>query len=360
MKEYIALDCHKQYSLAERFDAASGRVVQDRIEHRRGAIADYLRSWAAGSPVAVEATGNWYWIVQEIEQAGGSPRLVHPRKAKLMMGLINKTDKLDVHGLNRLQQNGTLPCVWIPPGALRDLRELTRTRMVLTRQRTRLKNRLSSTLAKYGRSLKGFSDPYGAKARPALAAALGALPAQTQFVSEQLLAQLDFIEGQIGQQEARIEELVRLTPAMQWLRTLPGVGLILASVIALEVGEVGRFASAAHLASYAGTTPRVMASGERVRYGRLRADVNRYLKWAFIEAANVVCLHHLRQPQRHVSQLYRRLRERKGHAKAIGAVARHLAESAFHVLSRQESYRDPAVRTVAPERCERETQHECP
>jgi transposase len=65
-----------------------------------------------------------------------------------MMGQTNKTDKLDAQGLNRLQRNGTLPTVWIPPGPLRDLRELTRTRLVLVAQCTRLKNRLSATLAK--------------------------------------------------------------------------------------------------------------------------------------------------------------------------------------------------------------------
>jgi transposase len=95
--------------------------------------------------VALEATANWYWIVDEIEQAGLVPQLVHPRKAKLMMGLINKTDKLDARGLNRLQRNGTLPTVWIPPGPLR---ELTRTRVVLVAQCTRWKNRLTATLAK--------------------------------------------------------------------------------------------------------------------------------------------------------------------------------------------------------------------
>ena len=87
---------------------------------------------------------------EEIEQAGLRPLLVHALKAKLMMGLTNKTDKLDAHGLNRWQRNGTLPTVWIPPGALRDLRELTRPRLVLVAQRTRLKNRLTATLAKYG------------------------------------------------------------------------------------------------------------------------------------------------------------------------------------------------------------------
>jgi hypothetical protein len=67
------------------------------------------------------------------------------------------------------------------------------------------------------------------------------------------------------------------------------------------------------------------------------------LKWAFAEAANSVAVNYRRCPERHVSQLYARLRARKGHAKAVGAVARHLAEATFHVLSRQQAYRDPTV-----------------
>ena len=68
------------------------------------------------------------------------------------------------------------------------------------------------------------------------------------------------------------------------------VGLTLAVVIALEVGDVARFATAEKLAGYAGTTPRVHASGGKTRFGRSRPDVNRYLKWAFVEAANAICL----------------------------------------------------------------------
>jgi transposase len=340
MEEYIAFDSHKRYTWVEREEVESGRTVSGRVEHARGAIRRYLAGCAPGTPVAVEATANWYWIVEEIEQAGLQPLLVHPRKAKLMMGLINKTDKLDAHGLNRLQRNGTLPVVWIPPEALRDLRELTRTRLVLTQQRTRLKNRLTATRAKYGLGVEA-SDPYGKRGRAEWEQQLQQLPPQTRWVSQQLLAQLDFLTQQIEQVEERFQELIEMSPAMQWLLTVPGVGVILAATIALEIGDITRFPSAAHLASYAGTTPRVQASGERVRYGRLRPDVNRYLKWAFAEAANSVALNHARCPQRHVSQLYLRLRARKGHGKAIGAVARHLAEAAFHVLRRQEEYRDP-------------------
>jgi len=286
--------------------------------------------------------GNWYWIIDEIEQAGLQPLLVHPRKAKLMMGQVNKTDKLDAQGLNRLQRNETLPTVWIPPGRLRDLRELTRTRLVLVAQRTRLKNRLSATLAKWGTPASEYSDPYGKRGRVELEKYLERLPEQTRWVSQQLLAQLDFVGAQVKQLEDRLDDLVDVTEEMQWLMSMPGVGVILAATIALEIGEVQRFPSAMHLASYSGTTPRVHASGEKVRYGSLRADVNRYLKWAFAEAGNSAAVNHLRCPDRHVSQLYRRLRARKGHPKAIGAVARHLAEAAFHVLQKKEIYRDPS------------------
>ena len=343
MSEYIAFDSHKRYTWVDRQDHSTGKSNGHRLEHAPEAVREYLSGCEPGTAVAVEATGNWYWIIDEIEQAGLLPQLVHPRKAKLMMGQTNKTDKLDARGLNRLQRNGTLPTVWIPPGPLRDLRELTRTRLVLVAQRTRLKNRLSATLAKWGTPASECSDPYGKRGRAELDNHLQRLPEQTRWVSGQLLAQLDFVSAQVKQLEQRLQELVEITPEMQWLLTLPGVGVILAATIALEIGEVQRFPDAMHLASYSGTTPSVHASGGKVHYGPLRADVNRNLKWAFAEAANSVAVNHVRCPERHVSQLYRRVRQRKGHAKAIGAVARHLAEAAFHVLRGKQMYQDPSL-----------------
>ena len=341
MEEYIAFDSHKHYTWVEHQQANSGKTRQYRLEHAPGAIRQALMGCSPGTPVAIEATANWYWITDEIEQARCVPRLVHPRRAKLMMGQINKTDKLDTHGLNMLQRNGTLPTVWIPPGPLRELRELTRTRVVLVAQRTRWKNRITATLAKWGLPASEYSDPYGKGAREELQGRMEQLPEQTRWATQQMLMQLDSLSEQIRQFEKRLGELVEVTPEMQWLETLPGVGVILSATIALEIGEIGRFLSAERLASYSGTVPRVHASGDRVRYGRTRPDVNRYLKWAFAEAANSTAVNYRRLPDRHVSQLYARLRARKGHNKAVGAVARHLAEAAFHVLSQQQAYRDP-------------------
>jgi transposase len=106
-------------------------------------------------------------------------------------------------------------------------------------------------------------------------------------------------------------------------------------VIALENGDVTRCPTAEKLASYAGCTCRVHASGDKLRYGRLRPDVNRYLKWAFIEAANAICVMRRRHPHRHVSRLYERIARRKGHPKAIGR--RSSASRRSHVLAPQQT-----------------------
>jgi transposase len=146
--------------------------------------------------------------------------------------------------------------------------------------------------------------------------------------------------------EHRIKSVFKPTRPIQLLTTVPGVGLTLAVVIALEIGDVTRFPTAEKLASYAGCTCRVHASGDKRRYGRLRPRRHRYLKWAFIEAANAICLMRRRHPHRHASRLYERIARRKGHPKAIAAVARHLAEATYWLLSKQEAYREPQASAV--------------
>lgn len=340
----IAFDSHKRYTLCS-VATNEGQILEEvRIEHKRGAIADYLSQYPAGEAVAVETIGNWYWIVDEIEAAGLRPLLVHARKAKVMMGCINKTDRLDVRGLNRLQQAGTLPTVWIPPGDVRDKRDLPRTRMCLVAQRTRLKNRIHAALARYALSLAGVEDIFGKGCRPQLIELFEDLPEHTRYTTAAQLGHIDHLDQTITALDQRIKGVFSLTPANKLLQSLPGIGPVLSIVVDLEVGDVTRFPSPQALASYAGTVPRVHASGGRVRYGKLRPDVNRYLKWAYSEAGNSIALNREVYPDRHVTRLYRQVRARKGHQKAIGAVSRHLAEATYWVLKKQQSYREPSLR----------------
>lgn len=351
MNDYkVALDAHKRYSVASVVDEGGRRTERSRIEHKRGAIQAFCERFPAGTPVALETVGHWYWIVDEIEAAGCQPLLAHARRAKLMMGHVDKTDRLDADGLATLLHNGTLPTVWIPSGAMRDERELPRTRMALSHLRTSLKNRLHATLGKYGLVLEGASDIFIPKWRPSLERALSSLPAETQRCARQVLQLVDRLSQEIAELERRILERTRQSVNLQLLKTMPGVGDILAIVIDREVGLMQRFPSPQHFAGYAGTTPKVRASGGRVRFGPMRAEANQYLKWAFVEAANTAarCSQLPRWRDRHVCRVYRRIRSRKGHAIAIGAVARHLSEAAFWVLTRQQAYQEREPRRHLP------------
>jgi len=345
--QYTAFDAHKHYTWA-RVERPDGTLVREKkIPHDRGALQQFLADCEPGSPVAVETVGNWYWIIDEVEAAGCLPQLVHARKAKLMLGQVNKTDRLDARGLVRLQRTGTLPVVWIPPRELRDARELPRTRMVLVQQRTRLKNRIHATLDKYAIRLPEVSDLFGKRGRQELQTRVAELPPQTGFVLSRLLKQVDGLDREIETLEQRMGELFEVDKAIQLLMTLPGVGFILATVIRTEIGDVRRFARNEQLAAYAGTVPRVHESGGRRHYGPVRSDVNRYLKWAFGEAANGVCRHRRTHRQRHTTRLYERIAGRRGHQKAITAVARHLAEAAYWMLTKGEAYREPGSSTGA-------------
>jgi transposase len=163
------------------------------------------------------------------------------------------------------------------------------------------------------------------------------------------LEQLDQVQETIEALEQRMREVFQPTEELQRVDTLPGVGLILGVVLLLEIGDIQRFRCPEHLASYAGTVPRVHSSGGKTYYGRTRPDVNHYLKWAYTEAANAVAVHREHLAQRHVGQLYSRIRSRRGHASAVGAVARHLAEATYWMLTKKECYRERGISEVSPQ-----------
>jgi transposase len=125
------------------------------------------------------------------------------------------------------------------------------------------------------------------------------------------------------------------------LKTLPCVGKILSMTLMLEIGKVECFPTAEHLASYPGLVPRVHSSGGHTRMGQVCGNVNRNLKWAFVEIGNLIVVNQHRLAGTHVVRLYQRIKRKKNHQKAVVAVARHLAEAAWWVLTKQEVYHEP-------------------
>jgi len=348
MEQFIGCDAHKKYSVFVAVNERGEPSQEVRVGHDREQYRRYLERLLAGSQIAVEASGHYYWMVDEMEAAGHHPRLTHPLEAKKRMGKTGKkTDKLDANGLGILLRNGTLPEVWIPPAGLRDQRELLRLRMFLVQQRTRLKNRIQGALARYNIQL-GVGDVFGGEGRQCLGARLKEFPEHTRQSVELELVTLDFLEVQIEEVEKPLEAIMQVTAEADLLKTLPCVGRILSMVMTLEIGRVERFPSAAHLASYAGLVPRVHSSGGHTRLGQICREVNPYLKWAFVEAGNLVVINQRHMPGQHVVRLYQRVKRKRNHQKAVVAVARHLAEAAYWVLKKQEVYRPPQPQLKAP------------
>jgi transposase len=349
MRQFIGCDQHKHYSVFVAMNETGEVGEAVRVVHDRATMREFLRRLPEKMEIAVESSGHYYWLVDEIEAAGHRARLAHALEVKKRTGRKGKkTDAEDARGLAMLLRNGTLPEVWIPPAKLRDQREMLRLRMFLSRQRTRVKNRIHGALARYQVQLDG--DPYSSRWRQQLTARAAELPEHTCQSVQWQLHMLDFVETQIQQTEDRLLAVGSAMPEVDLLKTLPMVGKILSMVLALEIGTVERFPSSAHLASYSGLVPRVHSSGDHTRMGQVCGDVNRYLKWAFVEAANLI----VAQPQKwrgsHVLRLYQRVRRKKNHQKAVVAAARHLAEAAYWILKKGEIYRPPQPRKQAAQR----------
>jgi len=340
MEQFIGCDAHKKFSVFVAVNEKGHVGEAIRVAHDREAYREFLARLPPRSVIAVEASGHYSWLVDEMERLGHFPKLCNPLEAKRRMGLTKKTDKLDARGLAILLRNGTVPEVWIPPSELRDQRELLRLRIFLVHLRTRVKNRIHGTLARHNVQIAG-ADLFGVEARLRLGARLPELPVHSREAVEQELATLDFLEMQIESAEERLEKIMKVSVEADLLKTLPCVGKILSMVLMLEIGKIERFPTAAHLASYAGLVPRVHSSGGRTHMGQVCGNVNRNLKWAFVETGNLVVINQRRLAGTHVVRLYQRIKRAKNHQKAVVAVARHLAEAAWWVLTKQEVYREP-------------------
>ena len=344
MEHFIGCDAHKKFSVFASIDEKGEYGETIRVPHDVEVFREFLNELPTGSKIALETSGCYYWMVDEMERAGHFPQLAHALTAKRRMEGRHKTNDRDAKGLAMLLRNGTLPVVWIPPAELRDQREMLRWRMRLSRMRTQVKNRIHGVLQRYNIDI-AVSDLFGDGGRVKLLARQGELPPHSrQSVLEQLNT-IDSLETQIGECERMLEEILYPSVERDLLDSLPCVGKILSAVMALEIGDVRRFSGPDHLVSYAGVVPTARESANWKRKDKCPRDCNVYLKWAYVEAANLISAHSKHWADRHVVQLYQRVKEStKMHGKATVAVARHLAEASYWMLRKQEVYQEPQTK----------------
>jgi transposase len=157
------------------------------------------------------------------------------------------------------------------------------------------------------------------------------------------LAVIELLDERIAPIDAELAPLANADGRVQLLRTIPGIGQLLALTVAVEIGEISRFSSAAKLVGYSGLVPRVHQSGESSRTGRLSKAGSPLLRWAAVEAAQQGW-----RPQNPWHRLYVDVRRRQGNGNAAkAAVARKVLIACWHVLARNEPFK-PAARAAAP------------
>lgn len=341
MEQFIGCDAHKKFSVFASMNERGEYGPTIRVGHELEVFRKFLRELPAHSEIALETSGCYYWLVDEMEQAGHVPRLAHALTAQRRMEGRHKTNDRDARGLAMLLRNGTLPRVWIPPAELRDQREMLRWRMTLSNLRTRIKNRIHGVLQRYNVDI-AVADLFGDTGRGQLLERQQELPTYSRRSVVEQLGMLDTVETKIAECEQNLEEMLYPSVERDLLDTLPCVGKVLSAVLALELGDVRRFSGPDRLVSYAGLVPVARESADWKRKERCPRDCNVYLKWAYVEAANLISIQRTRWKQRHVVQLYERVKEStKMHGKATMAVARHLAEASYWMLTKQQTYREP-------------------
>jgi transposase len=350
-KQYIGCDVHRDYSVFRMMDERGDLSGPLRVGHRDGEMQRFLKTLPPESPVAIETCGGWMWMVRAMEEAGLEPHLAHALKVKQRIAGPRQTDESDAGGLAMLLRNGTLPEVWIAPPGIRDLRGLVRSRLAIRRYQTCFKNRIHGTLNQYGvkHAVEAEDDVdvrdwFSVQAQAQLMKAIDGLPTATREALRQEYLTVRELERRIQSLELAIKARIGNLGWLRLLRTLPGVGPILSATIWLEIGDIRRFASAQNLALYAGLVPSVQSSGGKTWRGPVPKSCNPYLKWTFVEAANVVALRQKTWEEKypHAVSLYRRVKATtKISGKAKVAVARHLAEATWWMLTRKQDYREP-------------------
>lgn len=327
---YTGIDYHKRYSVASTFDATGARVREARIDGNEPAgFAAYFRSLPETSAVVMEACWNWGWLYDELGEIAGveSVVLAHPFKTRLIADAQIKTDRLDARALATLLRGNLVAKVHAPDPANRARKHVIRQRLFLVRMRTMIRNRVHTLVARQrGIERPVFSDQFGKKGLHWLRTV--ALPTPDDALLRQDLLALEQLGLLIKELEQRILATNAEAPAARHLQSLPGVGPILAAVMAAEIDGIRRFPRADKLCAHAGLAPTTHASGGHVHHGRMLPFANRWLKWAFIEAAwvSVGC-------SPYFGSIYQRHRARgKKTNTAITIIARRMCRIAWQLL----------------------------
>ena len=326
---YSGIDLHSNNSVIAVIDDADRVVAQKRLPNEITKIVGFLARWKdelAG--VVVESTYNWYWLVDGLQDAGLHVHLANTAAIKQYDGLKHSGDETDARHLAQLLRLGILPTGTILPREHRAVRDLARKRMQLVRSRTTHVLAVENIMARQlgGRLTSNQIKRLTADAIDKLPLAED-VAADVGLAIKTNVAVIATLQAQIEVVEKRLQERVKPRPQYALLTSVPGIGQTLATVIFLETGPIDRFAAVGNFASYARCVDSLHTSNRKKKGEGNVKNGNKYLAWAFVEAANFAvrfC------PE--AKRFYERKKAKTNNIVATKAVAHKLARACYHIL----------------------------
>ena len=326
----IGLDVHLDF--IEIAICEEGKVYSaGRVPSTPEGIQTLADSLLTTDRVALEVTGSSWEIVRLLKPHVSRIIVVSPGDTGISQARA-KTDRLDARTLARLLWTGELEAVWVPPEWVSRMRRRLHRREQLVRARSRAKNEIHAVLMRRLQGRPPVSDLFGVKGREWLRGLQ--LPLEEAETVQAGLRHIEFLDTEIEQLERLIATEALKSRQVRRLMTVPGVNVICAAIFLAAVGDIRRFKGSRPVVAYLGLDPRVYQSGSGpARGGRISKQGSPQARWALVEAARSVVL----QPGP-MHAFYERIRARKGHNAAIGAVARKLAVLFYCMLTREEDY----------------------
>jgi len=331
MKKYIGIDLHSNNSVVVVTDEEDRIIYQKRLANNLNEILAALaphRDETVG--VVVESTYNWYWLVDGLMDAGYQVHLANPSAIKKYEGLKYSGDYADAAYLAQLLRLELLPEGYIFPRELRAVRDLARKRMQLVRFRTTQILSIGGILV---RETGGRMSCHKIKVMTTdTVEALGFTPEVTLAMESNRVV-YEALQQQIELIEKRLETMVKLQPGYRLLKTIPGIGEILATIIMLEAGPMTRFANVGNFSSYCRCVDSLRESNGKKKGEGNTKNGNKYLAWAFMEAANFA-LRFCPEAKR----FYERKKNRTNRIVALKSVAHKLARACYYILRDQQPF----------------------
>jgi transposase len=331
MKAYAGIDLHSSTNYTAVIDDQDQRLFGKRLPNTMDAVVSALHPFREHMQgVVVESTYNWYWLVDGLQAHGYKLHLANPSAIKQYEGLKHTDDKWDSFWLAHMLRLNILPEGYIYPKEERPVRDLLRRRLLFVRHRT---SHILSLQSMISRNIGTNMSCYAIKRLDQVAAETLFASPHSILAAKSNIAVIHFLKERIKLIEKAVKTHIRLRDEFKCLLTVPGIGDILALTIMLEVGDINRFPTVGDYSSYCRCVKSERLSNGKKKDENNRKNGNRYLSWAYVEAA-----HFAIRFSPYAQAFYQRKMAKRNGIVAIKALSNKLARASYYIMRDQMPY----------------------